>query len=216
MICGILKGYLVTFRTILLKSGDWASYLGPVTQEFLMRGYRLRDVRCAVALMDTSPERQELLFRLRRVRKFAKPMEGLDVTSVTHAAGEGKSSMQENHDNLHGSTVMSCHECRESQRDNKGEPLEQQEDTDWKENLSETSFSSDSPETNSEEGSCEPLLWDENMSYYAQGEYQKSWGGTNTGGKQGSGHQQGEDYQQGGGCQQQGGQPDEKYWNGQH
>ena len=82
MVSGILAGYLTTFRTILYDPAHRAAYLGLIIMKFLMRGYTVRHLRHAVALMDYSAERQELLLRLKKIRKVGKLMHHCDVLEV--------------------------------------------------------------------------------------------------------------------------------------
>ena len=52
-----------------------------VTSEYLLRGYRVRDLRRAWALLPWTPERQAVLGRLRVIAQRKVHVEGVDVHS---------------------------------------------------------------------------------------------------------------------------------------
>jgi hypothetical protein len=88
-------GFLVRFRTMMDSESERTKFLGWITAEYVFRGYRLRDIRHAWSLTEWTPERQEMLRRLKELKKRKVNMEGVDWFAPDRYRGSLRSSKPE-------------------------------------------------------------------------------------------------------------------------
>ena len=82
VLAGVFYGFVLRFRQILPRMADRKPYIGRVTSEYILQGYRLRDVRTAWAKLPWSLERQEMLRRLGDLKKKRLPTERRNLLVV--------------------------------------------------------------------------------------------------------------------------------------
>ena len=78
MLASVFQGYVVRFRHLSIRNTDWYGWAGRVTAEFVLRGYRLRDLRHAWALCPSSLEKLEMLHELQMLKRQRLRTEGIN------------------------------------------------------------------------------------------------------------------------------------------
>jgi len=90
VLCSIFQDYLCRFRDLSEKTSDRKRWCGRVTAEFVLRGYRLKDLAHGWALTGWSLEKVEMLKRLRRLRKCRLCTERVDLFPGPESSEESK------------------------------------------------------------------------------------------------------------------------------
>ncbi len=78
VIASVLYGAVIRHRAFSNKDRDRFSWAGRVTAEFVLRGYRVRDLKHGWSLVPWSLEKREMLRRLHRLHKAGLRTEGRD------------------------------------------------------------------------------------------------------------------------------------------
>ena len=103
ILASVFQGYVVRFRHLSSRNSDRFRWTGRVTAEYVLRGYRLRDLRHAWALCPWSLEKAEMLRRLQLLKRRRLRTERIDFFPGSMSID--RSSCSE----THGSILRSTH-----------------------------------------------------------------------------------------------------------